>query len=828
MNSLLVVGSEISVGVADNGNAWTLDGGKVDAPYRANSSKALWQDTEVQFINLLHLEEEMIALNQKLSTYDNRGAVANFEDQNNQWIQVDRDQAVTVYNLDPDKLQMNSYVLVKGMDKTKISTLVVNVDLKGKQTFTIPGTMIQYTDDSFAPTDEVTEWQNGNVIWNIYDSTSDNLQYDGSINNNRVTTAHIVAPRATVDLQQTFNGTVIARDIIVTAESHRTDFTGNTLDLEEKQTLNIPVKKVWVGGEEEQVEIHLYADDVIVDTVTITAKQNWEHVFENLPLERDGKSIVYRVDEVPIEGYETRIEVSDNEFIIINKKIEISQKDITVRKVWNGQSETSVEVTLYADELPVDTITITADQNWEYTFENLPSTREDGSEIIYQVDEKEIDNYESNIIYAQDEIVIVNTYHGDDREGFSIDIPVQKVWIGGEEEQIEIHLYADSVLIDTVIVSEATEWQHVFENLPIEKDGVDIKYTVSETPIDGYEVDVQASDNSIIIVNEAVVQTKVDIPVQKVWIGGEEEQIEIHLYADDILVDTAIMSKATGWQHVFENLQSQENGVDIEYTVSEIPIAGYESVIEIFHDEIVIINKAIEKETIDIPVQKVWIGGEEEQIEIHLYADDILIDTVIMSKATGWQHVFENLPIEKNGVDIKYTLTETPVSGYKTSVTELSDGFVVVNTKQRGTFIDIPIEKVWIGQELSEIEVTLYANGKAVNTVVITSDMGWKHTFKQLPTSNDEGSIIYTISEKYCLGYETEIIKNNQGFRIINTKKTIVTTGNPIGGLNEVDKKTIITTGNPSILVKTGNNSNELFIMGLLCIVVSFTIKRRK
>lgn len=467
MNSLLVVGSEISVGVADNGNAWTLDGGKVDAPYRANSSKALWQDTEVQFINLLHLEEEMIALNQKLSTYDNRGAVANFEDQNNQWIQVDRDKAVTVYNLDPDKLQMNSYVLVKGMDKTKISTLVVNVDLKGKQTFTIPGTMIQYTDDSFAPTDEVTEWQNGNVIWNIYDSTSDNLQYDGSINNNRVTTAHIVAPRATVDLQQTFNGTVIARDIIVTAESHRTDFTGNTLDLEEKQTLNIPVKKV-------------------------------------------------------------------------------------------------------------------------------------------------------------------------------------------------------------------------------------------------------------------------------------------------------------------------------------------------------------------------WIGGEEKQIEIHLYADDILIDTVIMSKATGWQHVFENLPIEKNGVDIKYTLTETPVSGYKTSVTELSDGFVVVNTKQRGTFIDIPIEKVWIGQELSEIEVTLYANGKAVNTVVITSDMGWKHTFKQLPTSNDEGSIIYTISEKYCLGYETEIIKNNQGFRIINTKKTIVTTGNPIGGLNEVDKKTIITTGNPSILVKTGNNSNELFIMGLLCIVVSFTIKRRK
>ena len=72
-DSLLVVGTEVPVGTADNGNAWTLVGRKVDAPMRSVHPDSLMQDSDtLKYIDLQAVHDQTVRINQTLSTYENR------------------------------------------------------------------------------------------------------------------------------------------------------------------------------------------------------------------------------------------------------------------------------------------------------------------------------------------------------------------------------------------------------------------------------------------------------------------------------------------------------------------------------------------------------------------------------------------------------------------------------------------------------------------------------------------------------------------------------------------------------------------------------------
>lgn len=68
-------------------------------------------------------------------------------------------------------------------------------------------------------------------------------------------------------------------------------------------------------------------------------------------------------------------------------------------------------------------------------------------------------------------------------------IPVEKVWVGEAGEEVEIKLLANGTEIESVILNADNGWKHTFEDKP-EYD-IDTKqkiiYTISETPISGYE-----------------------------------------------------------------------------------------------------------------------------------------------------------------------------------------------------------------------------------------------------------------------------------------------------------------------------------------------------
>ena len=187
-----------------------------------------------------------------------------------------------------------------------------------------------------------------------------------------------------------------------------------------------------------------------------------------------------------------------------------------------------------------------------------------------------------------------------------------------------------------------------------------------------------------------------------------------------------------------------------------------------------------EPETTRIDVSKKWDDGENQDglrpssITIRLLADgkEVRSATVQPDERGNWSCSFEDLPKRAKGVEIVYTVTEDPVSGYKTKV----DGFTVTNI-HIPEVIEIPVVKHWsdsnnkAGNRPSSITVRLLADGKEVQVATITPDArgSWTYTFTDLPKYSEGKEIKYTITEDPVRGYYTKI----QGFTIRNSVSPI-------------------------------------------------------
>ena len=180
-------------------------------------------------------------------------------------------------------------------------------------------------------------------------------------------------------------------------------------------TYETTVRKVWENKgytevQPDHVTVHLkekYTGDV-VDTAELNAGNAWKYTFTDLPDSPEH----YTVEEEPVDGYSARYAQNDDgSFTITNT---YQTKAVSVRKVWvNDDLEfrpASVEVELAAIDrvgaFAPRTAVLSADNNWTYTFNNLPA------EHTYFVTEKtQVAGYQTTIT-GDEEIgfVITNTY----------------------------------------------------------------------------------------------------------------------------------------------------------------------------------------------------------------------------------------------------------------------------------------------------------------------------------------------------------------------------------------------------------------------------------
>ena len=135
------------------------------------------------------------------------------------------------------------------------------------------------------------------------------------------------------------------------------------------------------------------------DPVTVTDYKNCI-ALKSVPLSEDVKKMAKDNAVLMITGNtaDKGGGIGSNGGIVIGKEATTS---VAVSKTWSGDSASSrpdhVIVDLLNDGHVIDTVSLTAENGWQYTFEGLPTTDKNGKEYQYTISEREIPGYTSQI-----------------------------------------------------------------------------------------------------------------------------------------------------------------------------------------------------------------------------------------------------------------------------------------------------------------------------------------------------------------------------------------------------------------------------------------------
>jgi hypothetical protein len=138
----------------------------------------------------------------------------------------------------------------------------------------------------------------------------------------------------------------------------------------------------------------------------------WTDTFEILPVYANGQQLVDTPIEAAVEGYTTVI----NGFEITNT-YKPEETQVVVNKVWDddddfeGKRPGEITIRLYANGVEILAQKVTANDNWTFTFMNLP-VYANGQKVVYTITEDAVADYETLSIEGNAEtgFTVTNQY----------------------------------------------------------------------------------------------------------------------------------------------------------------------------------------------------------------------------------------------------------------------------------------------------------------------------------------------------------------------------------------------------------------------------------
>ena len=183
-----------------------------------------------------------------------------------------------------------------------------------------------------------------------------------------------------------------------------------------------------------------------------------------------------------------------------------------------------------------------------------------------------------------------------------------------------------------------------------------------------------------------------------------------------------------------------------------------------------------EPETIDAKVSAVWVdtndqdGYRPDDVTINLVKNGTIIDTVTLSDENNWTYSWTGLDKYSDGQVIDYTVTENAVAEYTINITKATDGtftYTITNTHVTEK-VDVDAIKVWDDNDNAEgfrpndVTINLLADGKIIDTVILSEENDWKYNWTGLAKKADGQVIDYTITENAVAQYSPHITKDNE------------------------------------------------------------------
>ena len=414
------------------------------------------------------------------------------------------------------------------------------------------------------------------------------------------------------------------------------------------ENINVTVTKVWndnnnsAGKRPESVTLQLKNGNEVVATEPVTVDNavggdtnRWSYTFSVPKYNEEGQEINYTADEADLGSiYYTTANKSisgdmasgytiTNTFAVPSEKI-----SVPVTKVWDdnnnsaGKRPDSVTLVLTSDDttdvnspykVTLNSTNEDSQNNnqWKYTFDNLPKYNSvNGDEIVYTLSE-ELDNiYYTSANSKVDQVskTITNKFVV---PSDTIDVPVVKVWsdngnaagkrpaevtlvLTGNDTNDRNNPYKYTLTAENADNSDANRWLYTFNDLPKYNsvNGDEITYTLSEENMNNKFYTASVDQGSKTVTNTfGVPKETTSVTVTKIWedknnlagkrpgsvtitITGTGEGVNSH-YEHELTAENADQSNMNNWVYTFNDLPKLDNyGNEIQYTVDEIDLGN--------------------------------------------------------------------------------------------------------------------------------------------------------------------------------------------------------------------------------------------------------------
>ena len=476
-------------------------------------------------------------------------------------------------------------------------------------------------------------------------------------------------------------------------------------------------------------------------------------------------------------------------------------------KIWDDEDDRdgirpdTITINLKADDEVIDEFEAKAENDYSFSVTDLPRYHDDGTEIVYDIEEKEVEGYEAE--YASEETTtVVKEESGDGTEPASkeyytivfkvtnthvpemTDVDVEKIWDDAEDQDgirpvsVKVYLYADDENVAEAVLDSENEWKHVFEGLNKYRDkGTEITYTIVEETLEDYSTEYEVDGYSWKVKN-SYTPLETSHTVRKVWDDSDNrdesrpQTIEAELYADgEATGKTCELSEENDWLYTWNELPLRKSGRDIVYTVKETEVPeGYEVSCE-EAEETTIIKNTHEPEITEITVTKVW-EDEDDREQIRPESIEVVLlrngeqdrEPVVLNEENGWTYTWTDLLKVSRGEEITYSVEEPEVpEGYEVSYEE-GEGTVTIKNTHEPETTEVTVLKVWEDEDDRDrirpwsIKVVLLKNGEQEGEpIYLSSENEWTYTWTDLLVKQKGQEITYTVEETDVPeGYESE------------------------------------------------------------------------
>ena len=662
-----------------------------------------------------------------------------------------------------------------------------------------------------SPVDKAPVWSNTNG--NIWNYRYDNL------------------PIYTSDGQEIkYTVTETIPDGYVRTDSRDSRDLVNKLTDDSRTLTTVNGTKVWedysnvTKSRPDDLILNLYADGEKLENITPDWTKDgnvWSYSYTGLKKYSDeGKVILYEVEEEVPSNY---TQTANEGGMFVNTLIdgEKTWTEVSGTKTWVDYSNAgntrpeNLELHLYANDIEVmDAVPVwTKEGNvWSYRYSRLKKYTENGSRIVYRVEETVPENY-TQTKNAE------NSFENTVKEGTATQTTVSgtKTWVdysnagGTRPENLELHLYADDMEVmdvSPVWTKEGNVWSYSYTGLKkFTEDGKPITYRVEETVPENY-TQTKKVENSFENKVKDGAATQITVRGTKTWVDYSNagktrpENLELHLYADDMeVMDAAPVWTKEGnvWSYSYTGLKKfTEDGKPITYRVEETVPENYTQTKNVENSFENKVKDGIATQT-TVSGTKTWVdysnaGGTRPQtLTLHLFADGTeIVDAVpVWSNTDGnvWNYSYNDLQkYTDDGVLIVYTVEEEKLQDYSQTGKDDNNFENTVNDDER-TLKSVEGTKTW--EDYSNVEGTrpsaeefsliLLADGTPVEKTPVwnnTDGNKWNYRFTDLPIYTSDGKeIVYTVMESVPDGYvRTDSGESNDLVnKLIDDAKTLTT-----------------------------------------------------